>query len=56
MQEKRVVAVYARVSTEHEAQVSALGNQVQYYDSILENIQNGNFTTGILMKGLLGHL
>ena len=32
---KRVVAVYARVSTEHEAQLSALDNQVQYYDNIL---------------------
>ncbi len=32
----RTVAIYARVSTEHEAQISALGNQVQYYDNILE--------------------
>ena len=28
----RKVAIYARVSTEHEAQLSALENQVQYYD------------------------
>ena len=27
----RRVAIYARVSTEHEAQISALGNQIQYY-------------------------
>lgn len=33
---KRKVAIYARVSTEHEAQLSALDNQVQYYDNILE--------------------
>ena len=33
---KRTVAVYARVSTEHEAQLSALENQVQYYNNILE--------------------
>lgn len=33
---KRNVAVYARVSTEHEAQLSALDNQVQYYDNILK--------------------
>ena len=33
---KRTVAVYARVSTEHEAQLSALENQVQYYDNILK--------------------
>ena len=32
---KRTVAIYARVSTEHEAQLSALENQVQYYDEIL---------------------
>ena len=31
----RKVAIYARVSTEHEAQLSALDNQVQYYDEIL---------------------
>lgn len=33
---KRIVAIYARVSTEHEAQLSALDNQVQYYDGILK--------------------
>lgn len=32
---KRNVAIYARVSTEHEAQLSALENQIQYYDNIL---------------------
>ena len=32
---ERKVAIYARVSSEHEAQLSALGNQVQYYDNIL---------------------
>ena len=31
----RKVAVYARVSTEHEAQLSALENQIQYYDEEL---------------------
>ena len=31
----RRVAIYARVSTEHEAQISALGNQIQYYDNIM---------------------
>ena len=33
---KRKVAIYARVSTEHEAQLSVLDNQVQYYDEILK--------------------
>ena len=31
----RKAAIYARVSTEHEAQISALENQVQYYDELL---------------------
>lgn len=33
---KRIVAIYARVSTEHEAQLSALENQVQYYNNLLK--------------------
>lgn len=33
---KRKVAIYARVSTKHEAQLSALDNQIQYYDGILK--------------------
>lgn len=31
----RKIAIYARVSTEHEEQLSALENQVQYYNEIL---------------------
>ena len=37
---KMKVAIYARVSTEHEAQLSALDNQVQYYDGILKKNPN----------------
>ena len=33
--EKRRVVIYARVSTEHEAQLPALGNQVDWYKPIL---------------------
>ena len=33
---RRKVAIYARVSTEHEAQLSALENQVQYYDDLID--------------------
>ncbi len=33
---KRKIVIYARVSTEHGSQLSALDNQVQYYDSILK--------------------
>ena len=32
----RKVAIYARVSTEHEAQISALENQVQYCDDLID--------------------
>ena len=32
---ERKVAIYARVSTEYEAQLSALDNQIQYYDDLL---------------------
>lgn len=35
LSEKKIrVAVYARVSTEHEAQILALGNQIEYYDNL----------------------
>lgn len=54
MQEKRVVAVYARVSTEHEAQVSALGNQVQYYDSILEKHPEWELYDRYIDEGITG--
>ena len=30
------VAIYARVSTEHDAQLSALENQLEWYKPILE--------------------
>lgn len=29
---QRKVAIYGRVSTQHEAQIDALGNQMQWYD------------------------
>ena len=32
--QKRDVAIYARVSTEHEAQLSALENQIDLYERI----------------------
>ena len=33
---KRRVVIYARVSTEHEAQISALENQVEWYKRLFE--------------------
>ena len=32
---KRTVAIYARVSTEHEAQIAALENQLDWYKPYL---------------------
>ena len=34
--ERRLVVIYARVSTEHEAQISALENQLDWYKPFLE--------------------
>ena len=33
---KRTVVIYARVSTEHEAQISALENQLDWYKPLLD--------------------
>lgn len=33
---RRRIAIYARVSTDHEAQLSALGNQLDWYKPLLE--------------------
>ena len=49
---ERLIAIYARVATEHEAQISALENQVQYSNIIL----NGDYTKDTLMKELQEHL
>ena len=42
----RNVAIYGRVSTEHEAQLSALENQLQWYNII----RTGRFVNDILMR------
>lgn len=38
----RKATIYARVSTEYEVQISALENQVQYYDDIFEVLDAQN--------------
>ncbi len=50
---KRTVAIYARVSTEHEAQLSALDNQVQYYDDILDKHPNWILYDRYIDEGIL---
>lgn len=51
---KRKVAIYARVSTEHEAQLSALDNQVQYYDEVLKKNPNWILYDRYIDEGLSG--
>lgn len=34
---ERKVAIYGRVSTQHEAQIDALGNQMQWYEDQLNH-------------------
>lgn len=48
------VAIYARVSTEHEAQISALENQIQYYDNILKDHPNWILYERYIDKGVTG--
>ena len=35
--DERRVVIYARVSTEHEAQISALSNQLEWYQQYLDH-------------------
>ena len=51
---KRKVAIYARVSTEHEAQISALENQVQYYDELLQRHPEWELVDRYIDEGITG--
>jgi DNA invertase Pin-like site-specific DNA recombinase len=51
---KRKVAIYARVSTEHEAQINALENQIQYYDNILEQHPEWELIGRYVDEGITG--
>ena len=51
---KRKVAIYARVSTEHEAQINALENQMQYYDNILEQHPEWELVGRYVDEGITG--
>ena len=48
------VAVYARVSTEHEAQINALGNQIQYYDNVLAEHPDWELVERYIDEGITG--
>ncbi|SCW83558.1 Site-specific DNA recombinase [Lachnospiraceae bacterium C10] len=51
---RRKVAIYARVSTEHEAQISALENQVQYYDELLKWHPEWDLVERYIDEGITG--
>jgi len=51
---KRIVAIYARVSTEHEAQISALSNQVQYYDNLMAQHPEWELYERYIDEGITG--
>ena len=48
------VAIYARVSTEHEAQLSALENQIQYYDELIEKNKDWVLVEKYIDEGITG--
>ena len=51
---KRKVAVYDRVSTEHEAQVAALENQMQWYDDQARYHPNWEIQGRYIDEGITG--
>ena len=50
----RKVAVYGRVSTEHEAQLSALENQLQWYEDQFQYHQNWTEYRRYIDEGITG--
>ena len=53
-QRRRRVAIYARVSTEHEAQLSALGNQLDWYKPILATNPDWELVRVYVDEGITG--
>jgi DNA invertase Pin-like site-specific DNA recombinase len=50
----RTVVFYGRVSTEHEAQLSALENQMQWYDDMIKYHPNWTVIDKYIDKGITG--
>lgn len=48
------VCFYGRVSTQHEAQMNALDNQIQWYDSILADHPNWEKVGVYVDRGVTG--
>lgn len=53
-EDKKNVVFYGRVSTEHDAQLSALENQMQWYDEQLERHSNWILIDKYIDKGITG--
>ena len=51
---ERLVAIYGRVSTEHEAQLSALENQLQWYDDQVKYHPNWTVCERYIDEGITG--
>ena len=51
---ERQVVFYGRVSTEHEAQISALENQMQWYDAQAESHKNWKVVGKYIDEGITG--
>ena len=52
--EKKRVVIYARVSTEHEAQICALENQLDWYQSVLESNPSWKLVDRYIDEGITG--
>lgn len=50
----RKVVFYGRVSTEHEAQLSALENQMQWYEDIAKRFPNWEVVDKYIDEGITG--
>ncbi len=50
----RMVAIYARVSTEHDAQLAALENQISWYDEIMDKHPNWKLYKKYIDRGITG--
>lgn len=50
---RRQVVFYGRVSSEHEAQLSALENQLQWYDDIAARHKNWNVLRKYVDEGII---
>ena len=51
---ERTIVYYGRVSTEHEAQLSALENQLQWYEELSRSYLQRDIINSYMDKGITG--